>query len=402
MHSSKKIIASEGKAFAKKKVVLCITGSVAAARCPELARALMRQGAEVHCVMSESAQKLIGKDLLHWATGNPVITELTGETEHITYCGDHEEKASLLLVMPSTANTISKIARGIDDTPVTTFASTALGSKTPIVIVPAMHYSLYANPFVSENLEKLERAGVSIVPPRLEGGKAKIAENQEIMDYCERALARQPLAGKTVLVTAGPTREYADDVRFISNPSTGKMGVEIARQAWVHGARVLIVAGNLGLEVPSYLTRIAAFTAGEMRAAVKHYSKSSDIIILAAAPADYQPEKQAGKISSRQEFLSLRLRATAKTSDSVKKWSPKAMLVLFKAESRKTDKELKKAALEKLRACKADLIVANDISREGAGFAVGTNQVLLIDKKGKARKIKGTKKEVAEKIVGAL
>ena len=171
------------------KVVVAVCGSVAAVRTPELVRELIRQGFDVECIMSPEAQRIIHPNVLHWASGKPVVTELTGAVEHVRLLGVDSE-ADLLLICPSTSNTISKIACGIDDTVITTMAATALGAKKPVIIVPAMHISMYKNPFVAENIKKLKKAGVKFVGPRFEEDKAKIAEEKEIIAEVKKALKR--------------------------------------------------------------------------------------------------------------------------------------------------------------------------------------------------------------------
>lgn len=402
MHSSKAIIGSSGSEFAGRRICLCITGSVAAANSPALARELMRHGADVFCVMSRSAQALVGPPLMHWATGNPVVTELTGECEHISLCGDHPWNADLLLIAPCTANTIGKIVWGVDDTPVTTCASTALGAKIPIVVVPAMHQSLYDNPFVSENLGKLAKKGVRIIPPRMEDGKAKIAENSEIVDWCARILGKWDMKGKKAVVTAGATREFIDDVRFISNPGSGRMGVALAREAWLRGAEVVLIAGHMDVPVPAYLKRIDVKGVSDMMAAVRKEAKGAGFIALPAAVGDFTVRKEGGKASSGKGGLRLDLLPAPKISDNVRKWNAKAKLILFKAESRVSDEELQRRAVEKMRKCGADLIVANDVSRKGAGFGTRTNEVLIIDRKGNMSKMKGGKEDVARQVFDSL
>src|SRR3972149_2457750 len=178
-----------------KTIVLGITGSIAAVRCVELARELMRHGASVHAVMTKEAQKIIHPEAMRYATGNRVITEITGAVEHVGFCGIGG-KASLLLIAPCTANTIGKLAHGIDDTTVTTFATTAFSSGIPIIIVPAMHGSMYDNPIVIENIGKLTQLGVEFINPVIEEGAAKIAGKEEIVLRVERALGRKTLSGK--------------------------------------------------------------------------------------------------------------------------------------------------------------------------------------------------------------
>jgi phosphopantothenoylcysteine decarboxylase/phosphopantothenate--cysteine ligase len=181
-HYLKDIIGSKSNKLVNRKIALCITGSVAATKSPEIARQLMRHGAEIFTVMSPMAQTIIHPYLMEWATGNPVITELTGKTEHIMLAGDFPGKVDLILLAPATANTISKIACGIDDTPVTTVISTAFGSNIPIMVVPAMHESMYRHPIVAENIKKLQSLKIKFIGPRVDEGKAKIAKVKDIVE----------------------------------------------------------------------------------------------------------------------------------------------------------------------------------------------------------------------------
>ena len=394
MHSSKGILGSSGNELSGKRICLGVTGSVAASRSADLARELMRRGAEVFCVMSRDAQKLVGPALLHWATGNPVVAELTGECEHITFCGETDEKADLLLIAPCTANTLGKIAWGIDDTTVTTFATTALGAKIPIVIAPAMHLSMYSQPLVAGNIRTLKKIGVEFAGPHISEGKAKVAENSEIVDFCIRRLSKKTLAGKKIVVTAGATREFLDDVRFISNPSSGKMGIAVAREAWIRGADVALVAGHCSSPIPPYLKVVRAESAEEMLSAVKKAVKGAHAVVLASATGDFTVKRADGKISSAKK-VSLLLSPVRKISDSMKKWNPKVELVVFKAESNVSDAVLAKSALAKMKACNADLAVANDVSKKGAGFSADSNRVLILDKSGRMERAQGRKSEIA-------
>ena len=227
-HTSKEIIGAKSKELKDKKIILCITGSVAAIKSTEVARELMRRGADVYAVMTKAAQQIIHPDMVEWATGNPVVTELTGQIEHVKYAGQHSEKADLILVAPSTANTIGKVACGIDDTPVTTTLTTGIGADIPVIIAPAMHESMYNHPIVNENIETLRRIGIEVLMPRFEEGKAKIPGTEEIVQ---------------AVITAGPTRAYLDAFRYITNPSSGKMGVALAQNALARGAEVTIIYG---------------------------------------------------------------------------------------------------------------------------------------------------------------
>lgn len=182
IHPSKDIVSSKSRLLEGRKVALGICGSVAAVRSPEIARELMRNGAEVYAVMTEPAQKLISPELMEWATGNPAVTELTGRIEHVELGGSFLGSADLLLIAPATANTIGKIAAGIDDTPVTSLATTSIGSGLPIVIVPAMHRSMYDHPVVQQNIKRLESLGIRIIQPEIVEGKAKIADIGAIVE----------------------------------------------------------------------------------------------------------------------------------------------------------------------------------------------------------------------------
>ncbi|MGB9623157.1 MAG: bifunctional phosphopantothenoylcysteine decarboxylase/phosphopantothenate--cysteine ligase CoaBC, partial [Candidatus Bathyarchaeia archaeon] len=215
-HTSKLIIGSKSSVLKGRRIILCVTGSVAAVKSPEIARELMRLGSEVFAVMTPMAQEIIHPYMLEWATGNPVVTKLTGQIEHVTYAGEHGRRADLILVAPCTANTIGKVAAGIDDTPVTTTLTTGIGAGIPVIIAPAMHASMYNHPIVIENINKLEKIGIKVLMPRVEEGKAKIPETVEIVKaVVDRLTVERSLEGKRILVTAGPTREYIDAFRFI-------------------------------------------------------------------------------------------------------------------------------------------------------------------------------------------
>jgi phosphopantothenoylcysteine decarboxylase/phosphopantothenate--cysteine ligase len=407
-HPSKDILGTKGTELKGKRIALCITGSVAAVQCPEIARRLMRHGAEVYAVMSPMAQKIIHPYLMEWATGNPVVTELTGKIEHVVLAGEHPGKVDLVLVAPATANTISKIAAGIDDTTVTSVASTAFGSKTPIIIVPAMHESMYHHPILKENIEKLKGLGVELVEPRIEEGKAKIAETKTILEAVIRRLsASKDFADTKILVTAGPTIEYIDPVRVITNKSSGLMGIEVAREALLRGAEVTLIYG-LGTATPPEEARVIRVeTTKEMHEAVISELKSQkyDIMIAVAAAADWKPKKRYDyKVATgKTPTLNLPLEPTAKIIDAVKKVSPKVFLVPFKAEYNVSDDELIERAFERLKEAKADLIVANDVAREGVGFRTETNEIFIIDKKKKVIHVPlTTKREAAKSLLDAI
>jgi phosphopantothenoylcysteine decarboxylase / phosphopantothenate---cysteine ligase len=406
-HPSKDIIGTKGTELKGKRIVLCITGSVAAAESPEIARTLMRHGAEVFAVMSTMAQKIIHPYLMEWATGNSVVTDLTGKIEHVALAGVHPYKVDLILVAPATANTVSKIACGIDDTTVTSVVSTAFGSNIPIIIVPAMHESMYNHSILKENISKLKALGVEFVGPRIEEGKAKIAKTEEITDAVISKLGERGFSGLRILITAGPTVEHIDPIRVITNRSSGKMGVALAEEALSRGAEVTLVYG-LGAAIPPTGTNVVSVeTTTEMHDAVvsELKSKKYDVVIAAAAAADWMVEKPFSyKVSTHKlDKLELRLKPTKKIIDEVKKVSPATFLVAFRAEQKLSKDKLIESAYGRLLDAKADLIVVNDVAQKGAGFRTETNEVFIVDKKKKAIHVPLTsKREVARKILDAV
>jgi phosphopantothenoylcysteine decarboxylase / phosphopantothenate---cysteine ligase len=321
--------------LAGKQVVVAVTGSIAAVEVIGLIHALRRCGAVVQTVMSEAATGIISADSLTYASGRPAITRISGMVEHVTYCGDGGS-ADLLLIAPCTANTIGKIACGIDDTPVTTFATTALGSGIPVVIVPAMHHSMYRHPAVHGNMECLRAWGIGIIDPRIEEGKAKIADNETIVLWCERMILGQPLKGRRVLITSGPCRETIDDIRVLTTRSTGLMGRALALEAFRLGADVTVVHRD---QFPC-VANIPVDSSADMREAVLScFSTGSgaDIYISAAAISDFAPKRYQGKIPSGKKTR-LELEPQPKLLDEViHKWAP--LTVAFKLD----DAPLKKS-----------------------------------------------------------
>jgi len=404
-HPSKHITGTVGKELKGRQIALCITGSVAAVQSSEIARALMRHGAEVFAVMSPMATRIIHPYLMEWATGNEVITELTGKIEHVALVGEHSSRVDLVLVAPATANTINKIASGIDDTTVTSVVSTAFGSKCPIIIVPAMHESMYNHPVLTRNIRELKAFGVEFVGPRIDERKAKIAKTKDIITAVIRRLAlRNDLLGLNVLITAGATTEHIDPVRVVTNKSSGKMGVAIAEEALSRAAQVTFVYGS-GTEVPpSKATLRTVETTQQMYEAVvsELNSKTYDLMIAVAAAADWTPEKPYPyKVRSQEtQSLELRLKPTVKIVDCVKRISPRTFLVAFRAEYRLPREKLIESAHKRLLQAKADLIVANDVGKKGVGFGTDTNEVYIIDKQKNIVHVPlAEKREVARRIL---
>ena len=406
-HPSKDIIESKGTILRGKTICMCLTGSVACINSPIIARELMRLGAEVIVTMSKAATELINPSLMHWATGNPVITKLTGAVEHVFLAGDrpnHFGKADIILVSPATANTISKIANGIDDTPVTTVVSTAFGSSIPIVIVPAMHASMF-HPIIERNIARLKECGINVLGPRLSEGKAKIAKVEDIIDkVIDLLITTRDLEGKKVLITAGPSREAIDSIRYLSNKSSGRMGIELAKEASARGADVLLVAGECMVKIPDYINTIHVESADDFTKTIKDELSYSnyDMFISAAAVSDYKPvDFIEGKISSDSvEELNVSMHLTPKILKVARRKDYKLFVIAFKAEINVSRTELIDRAYSRLLKSEADLIVANDVGREDIGFNSKDNEVYIINKEKHITHIeKHTKRYVASKII---
>lgn len=377
-----------------KKIVLGVTGSIAAVETVKLARELRRRGAEVIAVMSKAAKKIVHPYALEFATQNKVVTEITGKVEHVKYLG-LEGYADLYLIAPSTANTISKIANGIDDTTVTTMATAALGSKKPIVIVPAMHGGMYENKAVKENLEKLEELGIEIVSPKFEENKAKFPDIEIICLHVERALYPKEMKGKRVIVTSGPTYEQIDPIRFISNKSSGIMGKEIALEFWRRGAEVVVITSKpSNLNLPDF-KEIKVWSVKDMlEETLKEVKKGCDLFVSAAAASDFIVEMAESKIKTTDE-LTLKLKAAPKVLWEVRKIYD-GKVIGFKAETGVSDDELYRIAHDKKTNDKIEMIVANDVLERGMG-TIDTRVLVITNKR--VEWLEGLKPDVAERIV---
>jgi len=343
------------------RVALGVTGSIAAVKTVELAHELRRQGATVRAVTTPAATGIVHPWSLEYATDNPVVTEITGSVEHVDLCGT-DGWADVLAIAPATANTVGKVAAAIDDTPVTTCATTALGAGLPVVVVPAMHEPMYDHPGVLDALDRLESWDVSLVDPRIEEGKAKIAAAETVVTELARATTAGTLAGEHVVVTSGATTESIDPVRTLSNRASGRTGRAIARACYVRGAEVTVV--HDGPDLP-WATVHRVESAAEMREATLECVIDADALVSAAAISDYTVGERPEKIRSGQESLTLELEPTPKLLDAVRDARPDLPLVGFKAETDGDDAAL----LERARALRdrVDLafVVANDASVMG-------------------------------------
>lgn len=356
------------------EIVLCVTGSIAAVETVKLARELKRQGASVKCFMSDDACNIIHPNALEFATGQEVVLELTGAIEHVKYA-----QADLILVAPATANLISKFAYKIADNPISTLLITAYGYNTPIIFVPSMHDSMYKA--VSENIQKIQEDGIIFIEPKKEEGKAKFPNIHEITFHCLRETSEGNLKGKKVLISAGGTYEAIDSVRGITNRSSGKMGVEIAKQAFIQGADVTIVTGRMEVHIPNIFERVRVESTEEMQKELEKLLPENDVFVAAGAVSDFTVDNSSRineKISS-EEDLNVHFKPAAKLINMVKTINPEIFLAGFKAEYNVTDEELIFSARKRMETSRADFMVANDVSIPGAGFGSDKNQVIIVD-----------------------
>jgi phosphopantothenoylcysteine decarboxylase/phosphopantothenate--cysteine ligase len=367
-----------------RQVILGVTGGIAAYKAVELLRLLTKAGADVHVIMTRSAQEFVTPLTFQALSSNPVHTELFSliaerEIGHIALA----DRADLFMIAPATANVIGKIASGIADDMLTT---TVMATKAPVLIAPAMNVNMYTNPIYRENEEKLRRFGYLFVPPEKGElacgwvGEGKLAAVASIFEAALTAMIPHDLAGQTIMISAGPTREELDPVRFITNHSSGKMGYALARSAQRRGARVILVSGPVNLLAPAGVELVPVASAEEMYDAVIGRAKECSVIIKAAAVADYRPSQRSSeKIKKKSDELSLQLVRTPDILTSLGSLKKRPYLVGFAAETG----NLKNFALKKLRGKNADMIVANDVSQHDAGFDVDTNRAVLFFRDGR-------------------
>lgn len=353
------------------RIVLCVTGSVAAVETVKLARELKRKGFQVKCFMSDGACDIINPNALEFATGEPVVTKLTGKIEHVKFAAE-----DLILVAPATANVISKFAYKIADNPINTLLVTASGYGTPIIFVPSMHQSMHRA--VHENIQKLKKEGIIFIQPLEEENKAKFPSIDDILLHVQKSTSSGDLVGQKVLVSAGGTYEEIDPVRGITNRSSGKMGLELAKETFRRGADVTLVTGKMDVVVPTVFNQIKVESSYQMQSELERILVDQDIFIAAAAVSDFTLDKQESKISSKRK-LSLKLKPAPKIINKAKKYNPNIFLVGFKAEYDVSQEELVKSAGLRLKEADADLMVANDVAVEGAGFGSDQNKVVLVD-----------------------
>jgi len=389
MHPSEEIFCSKSNKLRGKTIVMGITGSVAATECFSTIRELIRHGASVIPVMSEAAKAIVTPESLEFASGNKTVTELTGRAEHVTFLGDGHF-ADMLLVYPATANTISKIANGIDDTPVTSMAMVALGSKVPLMIVPAMHDSMYRNPAVQKNVETLRSWNIRFVGPHSDGVRARAASKDEVVAWVMRVMSKDDLRGKRILVIGGRSEEPIDSMRIITNRSTGLMALRIAERAFERGAETELWMGGCSVTLPDHIKTRRFETVAELMEMSK--TIDHDLVLVPAALADFaSKDPQKGKIPSGKG-AKIELRPVPKVLPVIR--SKCNNVIGFKAESGLDRTQLTERARQRLKEYDLCAVVANDIDVAGKSSA----SVIMVTSDG-AKDISGQKADVADSIL---
>ena len=391
--------------FTNRTIVLGVTGSIAAYKIASLASMLVKQHASVHVIMTQNATNFINPITFETLTGHKCLVDTFDrnfefQVEHVSLA----KQADLMLIAPASANVIGKMAHGIADDMLTT---TVLACKAPVYVSPAMNTNMYENPIVQDNLRTLETYGMKVIDPASgylacgDTGAGKMPEPQTLFAYIEAELAhKKDLSGKRILITAGATQEALDPVRYLTNHSTGKMGYALAKAAMVRGAQVTLVSGQTNLEPPLFVDLVPIISAQDMYEAVESRFDETDVLIMAAAVADYRPKEYVDqKIKKKTGDNVLEL---ARTTDIIGTLSarkkPGQFLCGFSMETEHMLENSKK----KLQKKHLDMIVANNLRTEGAGFGKDTNVVTLIREDGQMELPKLSKLEVSHRILDEI
>lgn len=391
-----------------KTVLLAVTGGIAAYKMPNVARMLKKMHCNVHVLMTENAANFITATTFETLTGNKCLIDTFDRNfefsvEHVALA----KQADLVLVAPATANVIGKIAGGIADDMLTT---TIMACTCKVLVAPAMNHNMYHNLIVQDNLQKLERFGYFLIPPdhgmlaNGDMGDGKLPSEEVLVEYVKRELAHEKdLAGKRILVTAGATQEAIDPVRYITNHSTGKMGYALAKQAALRGAEVTLVTGVSALEPPMFTEVVHIVTAEEMYQEVMARAPGMDIIIKAAAVADYRPAKAAeDKIKKSEKDSLLVLERTRDILGELGSRKAKGEIEAFLCGFSMETRDLEENSRAKLLKKHLDMIAANNLKVEGAGFGTDTNVITLITESGATQLEKMSKEAAADKILDAI
>ncbi len=403
MHPSRAIRGRTTRLLEGKHLLVGVSGSIAAIEVPKIIRELLRHGAEVDAVMSPESTRIISPEAVQFATGRPPVLQLTGNVEHVTFLGPGEGRVDLFLIAPATANTLSKIAHGIDDTPVTSCASVALGGGVPILVAPAMHGHMLQNPALRENLERLQGWGVGVIEGTSAEGEEKVASPEEIAAAVLHRMAEGPWKGRRVVVIGGAAREPIDEVRSVTNESSGASAIALASQAYYRGADVELWTGAMRLPTPPWIATFPWGSVEDLRALARRRRsvlRAAAAVLVPAALSDFTLDRASGKIPSREHpTLTLTLRRAPKVLPELRRLAPSpTRLVAFKLESGRSADEMQ-AEGERLRSeTGADWVVANDVRTMGSP----DTEALVLPRAGMRHWIRGPKAEFAGKLLDDL
>ena len=391
--------------FTNRTIVLGVTGSIAAYKIASLASMLVKQHASVHVIMTQNATNFINPITFETLTGHKCLVDTFDrnfefQVEHVSLA----KQADLMLIAPASANVIGKMAHGIADDMLTT---TVLACKAPVYVSPAMNTNMYENPIVQDNLRTLETYGMKVIDPASgylacgDTGAGKMPEPQTLFAYIEAELAhKKDLSGKRILITAGATQEALDPVRYLTNHSTGKMGYALAKAAMVRGAQVTLVSGQTNLEPPLFVDLVPIISAQDMYEAVESRFDETDVLIMAAAVADYRPKEYVDqKIKKKTGDNVLEL---ARTTDIIGTLSARKKQGQFLCGFSMETEHMLENSKRKLQQKHLDMIVANNLRTEGAGFGKDTNVVTLIREDGQMELPKLSKLEVSHRILDEI
>ncbi len=403
MHPSRVIRGRTSRLLDGRRILIGVSGSIAAVEVPKIVRELIRHGADVQAVMSPEATRIVTPEAIQFATGHPAVTQLTGDVEHVTLLGPGEGQVDLYLVAPATANTISKIAHGIDDTVVTSCASVALGGGVPMLVAPAMNVLMGKNPAVQESLAKLREWGVGLVFGTSVEGEEKLATPEEIAAAVLHRAARGPWVGRRVVVIGGASREPLDAVRSITNESSGATAVALATQAHYRGADVRLWLGAVEVPLPTFLTPVRWGSVEDLRDLARREAAAlatAAAVIVPAALSDFTVDRRAGKIPSRETpTLGLTLRRAPKILPELRRLAPApTRLVAFKLLAGGGTARLEEEGRRLREETGADWVVANDVATMGHP----TTDALVLAPHGERHWIRGPKAEFAGRLLDEL
>ena len=386
------------RALRNKSLILGVTGGVAAYKTVDLVRRLREESLSVTVIMTEAAQHFVTPLSLEIASQNKVYSDLFHDPMAHIYL---PAEADIMVIAPATANIIAKCARGIaDDLLSTSF----LSFRGNVIIAPSMNWRMYESPFLQENLNHLLSRGITQIGPEKgnlacgEKGKGRMADVSAIVASVRSLIIKKDLTGERILVTAGPTREYLDPVRFLSNRSSGKMGYAIARAASRRGADVTLISGHSSLQRPHGMHFIPVETASDMLEAVKKEAHTSTVLIMSAAVSDFMPAEMSNVKIEKAHSLTIRLKTTPDIISAVSGKKKKPFIIGFAAETGRRTGRAKKKLKEK----QMDMIVFNDVTEEGSGFDSDTNKVIIIDRKKETELTCMSKDSVADAILDKL